>query len=81
LLMAAVGCGGGEKKDREYPAQVQRNFVNSCVSSGGTTTSCNCALNKIEEKLSFDAYKKEETAIAAGRTPSRKITDSVAECR
>jgi hypothetical protein len=78
--MAAGGCGGDKKKEK-YPANVQRNFVNSCVSSGGNTKACKCALSKIEEKLSFDAYKKEETAIQAGRTPSRKITDSVAECR
>ena len=77
--LAATGCGGGKN---DYPAHAERAFLANCDrTSGGKTDVCKCALDKIEEKLSYDEFKKEDTAIAAGGSPSRKLTDAVAECR
>ena len=78
--LLGTGCGGGDKND--YPAKSERAFLKSCEkSSKGKTSFCKCALEKVEEKLSFEEFKKEDTAIQAGRPPSRKLTDAISDCR
>ena len=79
FVLALAGCGG--KEEEEYPASVQRNFLDACKKAGSSTKQCECALNNLEEKLSLKEFKREETAIEAGRPPSREITDAVADCR
>jgi hypothetical protein len=76
LALIATGCG-----QADYPASVQRNFMDACEANGGATKKCECAIDKLQSELSFDDYKKEEAAITAGNTPSRKITDAIAECQ
>jgi hypothetical protein len=80
LISAAIAlgaCGGHD----DYPASVQRNFLDSCQSHGGTGDGCNCALDKLQDKLSYEDFKKEETAMLMGNPPSRKVSDAVADCR
>jgi hypothetical protein len=74
---ASAEATAGEK----YPDEVRENFMRECEkSSGGKTEICQCSLNKLEERLSLEDFKKEEAAIAAGNPASRRITDAVAEC-
>lgn len=75
--LLATGCG-----KNDYPAKSERAFLSNCEkTSGGKTSFCKCALDKVEEKFSYDEFKKEDTAVAAGKSPSRKFTDAIAECR
>lgn len=71
-----IGCGGGN----DYPASAQRNFVESCEQNGGSTKACDCALDKIQDDLSYQEFKREDVAIRAGRPPSREVTDALADC-
>ena len=82
-LAVLGGCGGDDKADdaKAYPAAVERNFLAGCKKQGGDRTTCKCTLRKVQERFSYDEFKKEDTAVAAGRTPSRKLTDAIAECR
>ena len=84
-IAAFAGCGGGGGDDggkaEGYPAAVERNFLDACKKQGGGATTCRCSLRKVQEKFSYDEFRKEDTAVAAGRTPSRKLTDALAECR
>ena len=66
----------------EYPAAVEATFMRECTkSSGGKRAICQCAFDKIEATISYEEFKREDTAIAAGGTPSRKFTDAIADCR
>lgn len=76
LACALVGCGG----KNDYPASAEHNFLTACQRSGPKDF-CQCSLDKIEENMSYDDFKKEDTAIRAGNKPSRKLTDAVSECR
>lgn len=79
-LAGLAGCGGGDDS-HAYPAQAERNFTTACQrSSGGDTKGCRCALDKIEQKLSYKQFKREDAAINAGRKPSRAVTDAIADC-
>jgi hypothetical protein len=79
VALIASGCGGGKA---DYPEKNERAFLDNCErTSEGNTKFCKCALDKIEENFSFDEFKKEEAAIAAGNPPSRKVTDAISDCR
>ena len=65
-----------------YPAAVEATFMRECTrTSGGKKAICQCAFDKIEATISYEEFKREDTAIAAGGTPSRKFTDAIADCR
>ncbi len=80
-LIAVAGCGGGDDDAQAYPASAERNFLQGCKKQGGTAALCRCTLSRVKETFSYEEFKAEDTAIAAGRTPSRKLTDALAECR
>lgn len=70
------------KAGEDYPAEVEQTFMRECKrTSGGKTAICQCAFDKIEATISYEEFKREDTAIAAGATPSRKFTDAIADCR
>ena len=50
----------------EYPAEVNTTFVNSCVSNGGDTTTCQCVFDYIADQMSYDRFTDIEIAIKNG---------------
>lgn len=78
-MAIAIGACGGKA---DYPESAKRAFLGKCEqTSGGDTRYCECTLDKIQENLSYDEFKKEEAAIRARNPPlSRKLTDLAAEC-
>ncbi len=79
-IAGLAGCGGGKDSD-DYPAAAERNFTTACTkSSGGDSKGCRCALDKIEQKMSYKEFKREDAAINAGHKPSRAVTDAIADC-
>ncbi len=83
MLVAFGGCGdddGGSGSDG-YPAAVKKNYIDACKKQGSDAKMCDCTFAKVQERFSYEEFKKEDTAIAAGGKPSRKLTDALAECR
>lgn len=80
LVSLALIAGCGDDSDAEYPLATQRAFMDACEANSDTA-SCQCALDKIEQTMSYQEFKREETAIEAGRPPSRTITDAISDCR
>jgi hypothetical protein len=79
-LAGLAGCGGDDGGSG-YPAEAKRNFTTACErSSGGDVQSCRCALEKIEERLSYEEFKQEDAAIRRGSEPSDVVTDAIAGC-
>ena len=78
LVVAVAGCS----KKNDYPAEVVTNFMNSCVSSGGTTESCSCTLNKVQAKFTFAEFSALEQKIIAGNAQAtQKIVALGNSCR
>lgn len=84
VLAGLTGCGGDDGDgdgDRGYPAAAKRNFTTACErSSGGDAEGCRCAFDKIQTRLSYEQFKREDAALRRGAKPSRIVTDAVAAC-
>src|SRR4051812_11049664 len=69
---ALGGCGGddsGGGGNNGYPKTAETNFLNSCsAQAGATKAKCQCALDKIEQKISFDEFKKADAALREGKS-------------
>ena len=57
-----LGCGSSK-----YPANVQRNFLNSCEANGSVPR-CDCVLSYLEAHVSLNTFKAADAAIDAGDT-------------
>jgi hypothetical protein len=80
----AAACGG----KHEYPDEAVNSFMTSCTSQAGATeSSCRCVLDNLEESMSFEEFKRVDTAIRAGGTASipddsrEKFLDAISDCR
>jgi hypothetical protein len=58
--------------DRDYPAEVRSNFLESCTASENTTESqCRCGLELIEDELTLEEYiAAEQEAVNTGLAPA-----------
>ncbi len=80
-LFLVAGLAGCSKKN-EYPAEVVTNFMNSCVSNGGSAESCACTLNKVQTKFTFAEFSALEQKIIAGDSEAtQKIVALGNSCR
>jgi hypothetical protein len=77
LLILVLGCGG---RPAPYPSDVAENFLRACVGRGGSEASCRCALEKVEERYTLDAYRALEARIARGETPG-DLAGVIAACQ
>jgi hypothetical protein len=50
---APEGEGTGEK----YPAQARRNFLRACEGQGAKRSVCECSLEALEERYTFDEFR------------------------
>jgi hypothetical protein len=63
----------------EYPPEVRANFMASCESQAGATSSmCDRCFEAIKSTYSYDEFVKIDTAIQMG-TASREDSDRLAE--
>jgi hypothetical protein len=92
LLLASIalaGCGGDSSSSGttgKYPKQVEQNFLRSCTAQPKANKAyCQCALSKIEDKLSYEDFKKADQAISglngAPAKAKRAFQSAVAGCR
>lgn len=69
-----------------YPTAVIDAFISSCGrESGGRTEFCRCLIDGLQAKLSFNDFKRWETAGALGMQVSQaineKVLDVAVQCR
>jgi hypothetical protein len=82
---ALAGCGGGDGSDNGYSKAAETNFLKACTAQAGASQDkCQCALDKIEEKVPFDEFKKADEALREGKqapaATEKKLQDAVKEC-
>lgn len=88
LMLAAAfaaGCGGG---GNDYPDEAVQSFMMSCkAQAGATESSCRCVLDNLEETMSYEEFKRVDTAIRIGGTDEipedsrEKFLDAISDCR
>ncbi len=72
VIVVLVARGDGEQAARQFPASVQVNFLNSCRSTGGTPSYCQCALDEVEAEYDLANFlAEEEVYLDTGILPSR----------
>lgn len=69
-----------------YPTAVIDAFIASCGrESGGRTEFCRCLIDGLQKKMSFNEFKRWETAGALGMQVSQaineKVLDASVQCR
>jgi hypothetical protein len=86
LAVAFVAsCGGG---GNDYPDEAVQSFMKSCTAQAGATeSSCHCVLDNLQETMSYEEFKRVDTAIRIGGTDEipedsrEKFLDAVSDCR
>jgi hypothetical protein len=88
LMLAAAfaaGCGGG---GNVYPDEAVQSFTMSCKAQAGATEStCRCVLDNLQETMSYEEFKRVDTAIRIGGTDEipeesrEKFLDAISDCR
>jgi hypothetical protein len=91
LLVAAAfaaGCGGGGGGRNDYPDEAVQSLMTSCTAQAGATeSSCRCVLDNLQETISYEEFKRVDTAIRIGGTDEipensrEKFLDAVSDCR
>jgi hypothetical protein len=90
--VALAGCGssdsGGGGGDK-YPDSARKAFLDACTKSAGGGSSaddrCNCVIDKLEENVSFDDFKKADEALRQGKSVDSGTQDEIekatSDCR
>ena len=80
----AAGCGGGN----DYPDEAVNNFMMSCTAQAGATeSSCRCVLDNLRETMSYEEFKRVDTAIRMGGTDEvpedsrENLLHAISDCR
>ena len=69
------GSGGG------YPDEARNNFLKACEAQRGATRAvCECSLEKIEDKYSYDEFKKIDQRAREGEDVSGEIRTIAESC-
>jgi hypothetical protein len=76
-VVLTAGCGGS----KPYPTSTRDNFLSACESSPKATPSaCECALSKIEDKVPFEQFARDETAVLEGGSLPKTYTSALLDC-
>lgn len=80
----AAGCDGGN----DYPDEAVDNFMTSCTAQAGATeSSCRCVLDNLQETMSYEEFKRVDTALRMSGTDEvpedsrEKLLDAISDCR
>ena len=79
-------AGKPAQAGKSYPTAVVDAFIASCGrESGGRTEFCRCLIDGLQKKMSFNEFKRWETAGALGMQISQavneKVLDVAVQCR
>lgn len=79
-LAVLVSCGRGAE---DYPPEIAEPFLNSCAAGGTSSETCQCALDKMEEKYSAEEFSQESLKFSQGTGSEefkQDITSFSVEC-
>ena len=85
--LAGLGaCGGDDSTATGYPSDVRDNFMRACkLNSSGNDTACRCILDRLEETVPYEDFKKADAAIRGGdkadADTGKKIAAATKGCR
>lgn len=72
---------GSWESENAYAAQGKKTFMASCErSSGGKTSFCQCALDELEQAMSFEEFLTESLHLVKGDPPSQTFREAVKSC-
>ncbi len=81
VLLAMSACSRGWEP---YPAEALQNFLAACESTGGTRSTCQCSIDRIQKKVSFKEFAEEDLRIRIGQPVSDKgvkwLSDAMVYC-
>ena len=94
LVAALAGCGGGDDVGGEgagggatstegqnaYPQESIDAFMSSCMDAGGTESECRCAIDSLQEQVSFEEFERIDEAAREGRPTPKIVRDVIEEC-
>jgi hypothetical protein len=69
LVFASCGSSNVNNAKNAYPQDVVDAFLQSCEQSGSKHEMCSCALDKTQQRYTFEEFSVIESKIQAGRTP------------
>lgn len=52
----------------EYSSEVKSTFVSSCAGNGGTKDKCECMIDKIQRKFTFEEFLEMDKEMAKTKT-------------
>jgi hypothetical protein len=85
LLALALGlsaCGGGDGGGNDYPDEVVENFVTNCAAQPGATESaCECAIDELQGRMSFEEFEAAEQALVTGGEVAPELHAVIEECK
>ncbi|MBY0275904.1 hypothetical protein K2Z84_11210 [Candidatus Binatia bacterium] len=80
VALATISCS----KPKPYSAEVVTGFVASCVAAAGGQQAmalCSCMIERIQEKIPEDEFRRMDTASRLGKEPSDRMIDAIAAAR
>jgi hypothetical protein len=82
VVAGLAGCAGGE----DYPESAEVTFTSACVAQpGATAAGCECLFREVEERLSYEEFRRVDTAILIGEEiegdERRAVLDALGACR
>jgi hypothetical protein len=74
-MIALTSCA------EEFPEQVVRNFMNSCVAQpGATEAACQCTIDRLQETMTLEEFIEVDRDIREGAEPPAALVAAAAEC-
>jgi hypothetical protein len=79
IALVLAGCGG-DKGEKQYPRATRNAFLDACTSNGATQKQCQCALQKVERRVPYTEFRKQEAETAGGSLPMDRYTNDIVNC-
>jgi len=79
LVLSALTSA--EAKPRyQYPASVVENFIKGCTSTGTKPNICSCAIDKIQDKYSFEEFYQIAEKARSDKQAAGELVSIAFEC-
>jgi len=90
FTIVLAGCGSAAERDGSqtkaeggpgYPNAVRETFIGACEStSKGATAPCTKFLDCLEERVTYDDFKKADAAVSKGEEAPKVYRDALPAC-
>lgn len=80
VALTVISCS----KPKPYSAEVVTGFVSSCVAAAGGQQAmalCSCMIERIQEKIPEEDFRRMDTASRLGKEPSDQLIDAITAAR